>query len=102
VVFISRTPTDWLTEVVRGMCGDPSAAVTTPRHATVDAVVRGIVQAGRRPVLLAGSRSELTRYGGQVRQIMRLRTTIDGSALTKPPLNVWPLKLNVWMSEPSP
>jgi hypothetical protein len=102
VVFISRTPANWFTEVVRGMCGDPAASITTPRSATVDAVVRGIVQAGRRPVLLAGSRSQLTRYGGQVRQVMRLRITIDGSALTRPPLGVRPLKLNIWMSEPRP
>jgi hypothetical protein len=102
VVFLPGAPADWLTEVVRGMCGDPAAVVTTSRPATVDAVVRGIEQAGRRPVLLAGSRSRLSRYGGQIRQIMRLRTDIDPSKLTTPPLGNWPLELNVWMSEPAP
>jgi hypothetical protein len=101
VVLLSGAPANWLTEVVRGMCGDP-AAVAAPRYATVEAVVRGIVQAGRRPVLLGASRSKLARYGGQTRQVMRLRTDIDASTLTSPPLGVWPLKLNVWMSEPSP
>jgi hypothetical protein len=101
VVFISGSPADWLPELVRGMCGDP-AAVIAPRSATVEAVVRGIVRAGRRPVLLGGSRSQLTRYGGQVRQVMGLRIALDGSALTRPPLGVSSLKLNVWMSEPSP
>jgi hypothetical protein len=32
---------------------------------------------------------------------MRLRTTVDGSTLTAPPLYTWSLKLNLWMSEPS-
>jgi hypothetical protein len=101
VVFLSGAPANWLTEVVRGMCGDPAAVITSSRSATVAAVLRGIVQAGRRPVLIGGSRSQLTPYGGQIRQVMRLRTDIDGTALTSPPLDVRPLGLNVWMSEPS-
>ncbi len=99
VVFLSGAPADWLTEAVRGMCGDPAAVAAGP--AAAEAAVRGIVRAGRRPVVLGDSRSQLTRYGGQIRQIMRLRTDIDGSALTSPPLGVRPLKLNVWMSEPT-
>jgi hypothetical protein len=101
VVFLSGAAANWLPEVVRGMCGEPTA-VTAPRSAAVEAAVRGIRQAGRQPVLIGGSRSQLTRYGGQIRQIMALRTTIDGSALTRPPLGVRPLDLDVWMSEPSP
>ena len=101
VVFLPGAPANWLPQVVRGMCGDATAIVTSSRPAAVVAVLRGIVQAGRRPVLLGGSRSQLTPYGGQVRQIMRLRTDLDESTLTRPPLGVWPLKLNVWMTEPS-
>jgi hypothetical protein len=101
VVFISQPPADRLLEAVRGMCGVPAARIYVPRHGTVENVVRGIVQVGRQPVLLAGSRSSLVRYGGPTKQIMRLRSTIDGSTLTTPPLGVWPYSLNVWMSEPS-
>ena len=102
VVFLPGAPADWLPEVVRGMCGDPAAVVTTSSRATMDAVVRDIVRAGRQPVLLGGSRSQLARYGGRTRQIMRLRTTMDSSALTRPPLGVLPVRLNVWMSELAP
>jgi hypothetical protein len=101
VVFISGPPADRLAQIVRGMCGNPSARINHPRQATVENVVQSIVRAGRRPVLLADSPSELTRYGGQVRQVMRLRTTMDGSTLTSPPLYTWGLTLNLWMSEPS-
>lgn len=102
VVFLSGSPADWLTEVVRGTCGNPVAVIASSHSATVEAVLRGIVQAGRRPVLLGGTRSQLIPYGGRIRQVMALRTDIDESALTKPPRIVWPLRLNVWMSEPTP
>jgi hypothetical protein len=103
VVIVDYGTADRLTQVVRGMCGDPAGrfAVITPSYRTVERVLRGIVRAGRRPVLLAAKKSQLVRYGGQLRQIMRLRTTQDESTLTKPPLHTWPLKMDVWMSEPA-
>jgi hypothetical protein len=99
VVFFSGTPANWLPEVVRGMCGDPTAVLTSSQSATVEAVVRGIVQAGRRPVLLGSTRSQVAPYGGRIRQVMELRTYIDQSALTAPPTKLWLVTLNVWMSE---
>jgi hypothetical protein len=102
VVFLPGVVANWLPEVVRGMCGDPAAIVPTARPATVDAVVRGIARAGRRPVLLAGWPARLSAYGGKARLIMRLRTDMDPSNLTTPPLTNWPLKLSIWMSEPAP
>jgi hypothetical protein len=101
-VFLPGVAANWLPEVVRGMCGDPAAIVPTARPATVDAVLRGIARAGRRPVLLAGWPGRLSAYGGQPRLIMRLRTYMDPSNLTTPPLTNWPLKLSIWMSEPAP
>jgi len=101
VVFLPGAPADWLTEVVRGMCGDPAAVVARPGHAQVAAVVRDIVQAGRRPVILGSSRSRVGQYGGRIRQVMRLHINMDASQLTRPPLGTWPLNLKVWMSEPS-
>ena len=103
VVIVDYGTADRLTQVVRGMCGDPAGRfkVITPSYRTVERVLRGIVRAGRRPVLLAAKKSQLVRYGGQLRQIMRLRTTQDESTLTTPPLHTWPLKMDVWMSEPA-
>jgi hypothetical protein len=105
VVFIdsgSGGAADRLTQVVRGMCGVPAARLDHARAGTVRQVVRGIEQAGRRPVFLAGVRARLVPYGGQIRQVMRLRTTMDQNALTAPPLHTLPLNVTVWMSEPLP
>lgn len=102
VVFLSGSPADWLTQIVRGTCGNPAAVITSSHSATVEAALRGIVQAGKRPVLLGSTRSQLIPYGGPIRQVMALRTNIDESALTRPPRILWPLRLNVWMSEPTP
>jgi hypothetical protein len=93
---------DRLSQVVRGMCGVPAARIRPVPAATMDQVLRGIEQAGRRPVLLAGVRARLTPYGGEIRQIMRLRSTQDMNALTGPPHHTLPLPVNVWMSEPAP
>jgi hypothetical protein len=101
VVFLAGVTADWLPEVVRGMCGDPTAVAINARPAAVDAVMRGIVQAGRRPVILAGARARLV-YGGRLKLIMQLRTDMDSSTLTTPPLSNWPISLNVWMLEPTP
>jgi hypothetical protein len=93
---------DRLSQVVRGMCGVPAARMRPVPAATMDQVLRGIERAGRRPVLLAGLPARLTPYGGDVRQIMKLRSTQDMNALTGPPHHTLPFPVNVWMSEPAP
>jgi hypothetical protein len=103
VVFIDSGnggASDRLAEVIRGTCGVPVGSILSARPATVEQVIRGIEQAGRRPVLLAGVRSRLRPYGGQIRHIMRLRSTQDENALTAPPLHTLPFNVDVWMSEP--
>ena len=104
VVFIQGGeggPADRLTQVVRGMCGVPAARMTPAPPRIVAQVVRGIERAGRRPVFLASGRSRLAPYGGQIRQVMRLRSTQDENALTAPPLHTLPFDVDVWMSEPT-
>ena len=64
--------------------------------------MRGVAQAGRRPVFLAGAPSPLRPYGGRIRLLMRLRTTMDENALTVPPPHNRALDINLWMSEPAP
>jgi hypothetical protein len=104
VVFLGGTnggDASRLTQVVRGICGVPAAHISSPRPQGVERVLRGIEQAGRRPVLLAGTPSRLVPYGGQIRMIMNLHTTQDENALTAPPTHTLPLDVPVWMSEPA-
>lgn len=58
-------------------------------------------ESGRRPVLLAGVRARLEPYGGHIKHIMRLRSTMDENALTAPPLHTLPLGVDLWMTEPT-
>jgi hypothetical protein len=104
VVFIDSGnggASDRLAEVVRATCGVPVGSLNSAHLATVEQVVRGIERAGRRPVFLAGARSRLVPYGGQISHIMRLRSTMDGNALTAPPLHTIPFDVDVFMSEPT-
>ena len=101
VVIVDDPIADHLAEVVRGMCDVPVARLSRGRLPAVQQVVRGIRQAGRRPVLLAAARSQLTPYGGPTRQVMALRSRQDEHTLTTPPRATWKLTFSVWMSEPS-
>jgi len=92
---------DRLAEVVRATCGVPVGSIDPAQLATVEQLVRGIQQVGRRPVLLSGAEARLTPYGGHIRQVMALRSTLDGNALTVPPLLTLPFNVNVWMTEPT-
>src|ERR1039458_225571 len=101
VVIVDGPIADHLAEVVRGMCDVPVARLSRVRLPAVQQGVRGIRQAGRRPVLLAAARSQLTPYGGPTRQVMALRSRQDEHTLTTPPRATWKLTFSVWMSEPS-
>jgi hypothetical protein len=102
VVIIDSRVSNRLTEVVRGMCDDPAAVVGRRHLDRVEQVVRGIEQAGRRPVLLARKRSELTPYGGLMREIMVLNARQDDSTWGAAPRGTGQLKERVWMLEPTP
>jgi hypothetical protein len=98
VVFVDHEGNS-MAEVVRGMCGVPAALATKFSHNQINRLVADIRRAGRRPVLLAGSQADLTRYGLQPTQIMMLRTRGDPHQLVTPPIDRDHLKFNVWMSE---
>ena len=102
VVIVDGPVADRFAEIIRGMCGDPAVRVTPPDASVVQSIVRGIRQAGRRPVLLAANASELQPYHGLVRKVMTLSTTMDSSTLMAPPRTTAPLRLSVWMWEPAP
>jgi hypothetical protein len=88
-----------LAQVIRGMCGDPAATIGHRSFSAVNQVIRGIEQAGRRPVLLAGRPALLTHYSGVPRKIMMLRSRRDETLLMAPPLGTLELTMGVWMSE---
>lgn len=102
VVIIDTGTANPFTEVVRAMCGEPTARLTSDNPAAVRQVISGIAAAGRRPVLLASTPRQLAPYGGAARLVMRMRTTMDASNLTTPPTGVRPYNWNIWILEPSP
>jgi hypothetical protein len=100
VVFLPAGPGrlgNELAEVVRGMCGLPTATAKSGRPPAVGAIVRDIRRAGRQPVLLAGFGRALAAYGPP-RRIMALHTTRDGETLTVAPTGSAPFNLAVWMT----
>jgi hypothetical protein len=100
VVIVDQLTADRFAQVTRGMCEAPTAVLDNPAPSTVTAVVAGISSAGRRPVLLAQSESELTPYGGAPQQVVNLLTTQEAHLLTSPPTRTWGIRYTVWMSTP--
>jgi hypothetical protein len=100
VVILDPLTADRFAEVVRGICGTPTAILENPTRQKVTAVVKGIEGVGRRPVLLAGSQPELTAYGGSPREVVKLLTTQEAHNLTAPPTRTWLIRYTVWMTVP--
>jgi hypothetical protein len=86
---------------VRGMCDTPTTRIDSPTAGEVSTVVSSIEHVGRRPVLLAGTQSQLAPYGGSAREVVNLLTTQDAHELTQPPTRNWLIHFTVWMSEPA-
>jgi len=99
VVIIDGQTAAWFSQVVRGMCGAPTAWIDQ-RPADVRQVISAIRQAGRRPVLLGVSRSQVEPYG-PARQVLDLRTREDTRVRTMPPMITKPRPIAVWMTEPA-
>ena len=100
VVIIGKRASHQMPQVIRGMCGNPVAVVAYPQVSSMKEVVRGIEQAGRRPVVLARTPAELAPYGGTATQIMALRTMKDPRTLAVPPQKTTGWNPNLWMTEP--
>jgi hypothetical protein len=100
VVIVSYATANGLVQTVRSMCGVPAARLFLPQPASVRATVAGIRHAGRRPVLLAGQRAQLSPFGGPVRKVMDLHSASDSHSLTGPPTDTTPFTMTVWMWEP--
>jgi hypothetical protein len=89
-------------QAIRGMCGVPAGVLAGAPQAQVEAVIRGIADAGREPVLVATRPTELTGYGTTPRRAVYLVTTQDAHDLTQPPAAPWPITYQLWMSAQSP
>ena len=100
VVILDRPVAQQFTQVIRGMCGVPSGWMSDGSAADVRGVLNGISSAGRRPVLLAGRRSELAPYGPHDMRALDLRTTQDSHELTQPPTAPWPARYVIWLAAP--
>jgi hypothetical protein len=99
VVIVDRTVAAEFTQVIRGMCGDPTGSMAGQPAGRVQGVVAGIEHAGRRPVLLGASASELYAYGGgSPLRVLDLVTSQDPHTLTQPPTALWPAHYVIWMS----
>jgi hypothetical protein len=107
-----RSANEWV-QVVRGVCGHPSAALLTPAAELPDAVTRlsGLVgSAGGRLVLLTAQEDGVAAQtalgaatGGRVsgasaaaRRVVRLETVEDRRLLTRRPPNGARLVIEVW------
>ncbi|MFI7641456.1 hypothetical protein [Nonomuraea sp. NPDC049400] len=104
VLIVERVTGDRFTQLVRGMCGLPTARVVRsgadlPSPANVTRLAERVRRAGRVPVLLAAEEDQVSPYGAPVR-VMRLRTLQDERSLTDPPNGTWSLSIDVWMTRP--
>ena len=93
VVILDPLTADRFAQVVRGMCGLPTAVLTN--HRALNSVTRGIEDVGRLPVLLAENQAELP---GSPREVVNLLTTQEAHNLTAPPTRTWLIHYTVWMS----
>jgi hypothetical protein len=99
-----RAANEW-PEVVRGVCGRPSASVkiSDPADgvAAVHRITARITAAGGHPVLLAATPAGyalLQQLGSSPVQVVDLHTTEDQRYLTKVPDGADPLTVQVWLA----
>ncbi len=99
VVIVDRRVAQVFSQVVRGMCGVPVAWVPPGAPPTViDAVLRGIARAGRRPVVLGARPSQVGAFGGSPMLIVNLATTQYPHELTQPAGAPWRVRYVIWMA----
>jgi hypothetical protein len=101
-----RAPNEWV-QVVRGVCGRPSASLVLPsaeRRAALSRLGALVSGAGGRLVLLAAGEDDaaasgsLTALGLRARRATLLRTREDQHLLTRRPETVTVLVIDVWLA----
>lgn len=100
VVIVDRRLAQIFTQAIRGMCGVPVAWLAPGAPATeVDAVLSGIIRAGRHPVVLGARPGQVAAFGGRPMLVLDLATTQDPHELTQPPGAPWLARYVIWLSE---
>jgi hypothetical protein len=103
VVIVDRVIAEEFSQVIRGMCAVPTASMIGQPVGSAQAIVGGIIRAGRRPVLLGARPSQLDAYGGGgATQVLNLSTSQDAHTLTQPPTTLSPARYVIWMSSVGP
>ena len=103
VVIVAWPVAQQFTQVIRGMCGVPTAWMVGQPTGAVQTVLTSIEHAGRRPVLLGARPSQLYRYGGSSPlRVLDLSTSQDPHTLTQPPTTLSPADYVIWMSSIGP
>jgi hypothetical protein len=100
VVIVDRLVAQRFTQVIRGMCGVPTAWMVGQPASAVASVLSGIAAAGRHPVLLGSRPAQLTAFGGSPVKVMDLKTSQDAHDLTGPPTTPAPIHFVIWMLVP--
>jgi hypothetical protein len=104
-IIVDRLTADRFSQVIRGMCGTPTArarvlpGASTAPPGDVARIVGKVAASGRRPVLLGDDQTDVTPYG-RVSHVFHVRGRRDPNNLTSRPKGTSLLALNVWMAEP--
>lgn len=100
VIIVDNVTAERFSQTVRGMCGVPVGWMIGQPASAVSGVIRSVVAAGRRPVLLASTRRGLAGFGGSPVRAVDLLTTQDPHELTQLPTAPAPVRFQVWLSMP--
>ena len=98
VVIVGGPTAAQFAQVVRGMCGVPTAWMSPQPAASVLTVTASVAAAGREPVLLADSARMLAVFGGSPQQVLNLTTYGDPHELTQLPTSPRSVTYRVWMT----
>ena len=102
VLIVDHTMMNQFGQVIRGMCGVPTAGATRHTRAKLLADVRAIERTGRHPFVLASTPQELSPFGnGLMKRIMKLETTIDNHQIFGTPLYTVPQRFAAYSWEPT-
>jgi hypothetical protein len=105
VLLIERVTADRFSQVIRGMCGDPTGRIavrpgsSTAASEDVARIARKVIDAGRRPVVLGANATDVAPYG-PARRVYHVHTRRDTSSLVAAPKGTWSLTVNVWLAAP--
>jgi hypothetical protein len=102
VLIVDNSMMNEFGQVIRGMCGVPTAGAVHHTRANLLADVRAIERAGRHPFVLASTPQELSPLGtGLTKRIMKLETTIDNHQIFGTPLDTLPQRFAAYSWEPT-